>query len=231
LIFNTLQYNLSQRYSFCIARFAFGRRALRDLRNRLIVQIRTRWLRAKERGDFMLKIPDQPPETGPSIACALIETSLGLLLTAGGEHGVSAIFLADGPEPLLNALHARFSPREVTEGGEEFRRYAAAAARLAERPQAPCEFPLSIERGTPFQRLVWRALCDIPAGATASYAEIARCIGMPKAVRAVAAACAANNIAVAIPCHRVLRSDGDISGYRWGVERKRELLRREGVAA
>jgi AraC family transcriptional regulator, regulatory protein of adaptative response / methylated-DNA-[protein]-cysteine methyltransferase len=185
----------------------------------------------KREAGFMLKVLDGSRQPRLSIASALIETSLGAALAAGGDQGISAIYLADEPEPLLQALQMRFSPHEITQGDDRFRGYVAAVARLIEQPQSPREFPLDIATGTPFQRLVWDALCDIPAGATASYADVARRIGMPKAVRAVAGACAANNIAVAIPCHRVLRSDGAISGYYWGVERKRELLRREGVAA
>jgi AraC family transcriptional regulator, regulatory protein of adaptative response / methylated-DNA-[protein]-cysteine methyltransferase len=165
------------------------------------------------------------------IACALAETSLGIALVAGSDAGIKAIYLADEAEPLLEALHSRFAEQEIIEGDARFSSYVAQAVKLIEQPGSPCEFPLDASKGTDFQRLVWRALCQIPAGSTASYARIAQNIGMPKAVRAVAGACAANNIAVAIPCHRVLRSDGDISGYHWGVARKRELLRREGVAA
>ncbi len=176
----------------------------------------------------MLNTPAASRGTRRPIACGIAKTSLGLALAAGGEAGICAIFLGDEAEPLIEALRSRFFPSEIVEGDDPFRRYAALAVELIEQPGKPRQFPLDVARGTQFQRLVWRALCDVPAGSTASYAEIARMIGRPDAVRAVAGACAANDIAVAIPCHRVRNSNGHISGYRWGVERKRELLKREG---
>ncbi|MGE0196376.1 MAG: methylated-DNA--[protein]-cysteine S-methyltransferase, partial [Methylocystis sp.] len=111
-------------------------------------------------------------------------------------------------------------------GDETFNRYVAAAVGMVERPQAQFDLPLDM-RGTAFQQRVWAALREIPAGETANYAEIARRIGAPKATRAVARACAANPVSLAVPCHRVVRSDGGLSGYYWGVARKRELLDRE----
>ncbi len=164
------------------------------------------------------------------IAFALAKTSLGLMLVAGDLKGICAVFLGNAPEALLQALRERFSRAELIDGDEEFLRSVTAVMRLVEQPQLPIDFPLSVQ-GTPFQQLVWRALREIPYGCTASYAEIARKIGRPRSVRAVAGACAANKIAVAIPCHRVVRSNGDLSGYRWGVERKRELLKREAKIA
>ena len=120
----------------------------------------------------------------------------------------------------------RFPKARIIGAGADYGNVIAGVVALVEMPKLGLDLPLDV-RGTPFQRRVWQALCGIPAGATASYAEIAREIGSPGSVRAVAGACAANPIAVAIPCHRVVRSDGKLSGYRWGIERKRALLDRE----
>jgi AraC family transcriptional regulator of adaptative response/methylated-DNA-[protein]-cysteine methyltransferase len=126
----------------------------------------------------------------------------------------------------VHDLEERF-PRATLIGGDaNFETIVAQVVALVETPDAGLDLPLDV-RGTAFQHRVWQALCDIPAGTTASYSEIAERLGMPNAVRAVAGACAANKIAVAIPCHRVVRNDGSLSGYRWGVERKRALLARE----
>ncbi len=164
------------------------------------------------------------------IAFALAKTSLGIALVAGDHAGICAIFLGDTPESLLQPLRERFPRAELIDGDQVFLRSVTAVTRLIEHPQLAFDISLDVQ-GTAFQRLVWKALCEIPPGCTASYAEIARRIGRPRSVRAVAGACAANKIAVAIPCHRVVRSDGDVSGYRWGVERKRELLMREAQSA
>ena len=139
-----------------------------------------------------------------------------------------AIALGDDPDRLVRGLQDRF-PRAMLAGGEpDFERWVACVVALVERPAAGpgADLPLDI-RGTAFQVRVWEALRRIPPGSTASYAEIARRIGSPRSSRAVAAACAANPLAVAIPCHRVVRTDGSLSGYRWGVERKAALLERE----
>lgn len=164
-----------------------------------------------------------PRET---IRFAIGQSSLGAVLVAASVKGVCAISLGDDPEELLRDLQERF-PRATLVGGDEaFERYVAAAVGMVERPQSRFDLPLDM-RGTAFQQRVWAALRKIPAGKTASYAEIARRIGAPKATRAVAQACAANPVSLAVPCHRVVRSDGTLSGYYWGVERKRELLQRE----
>ncbi|MGJ0510927.1 bifunctional DNA-binding transcriptional regulator/O6-methylguanine-DNA methyltransferase Ada [Methylocystis sp.] len=164
-----------------------------------------------------------PSET---IRFAIGQSSLGAVLVAASAKGVCAISLGDDPEELLRDLQDRF-PRATLVGGDAgFEGYVAAAVSMVERPQSSFELPLDM-RGTAFQQRVWAALRDIPAGETASYAEIARRIGAPKATRAVAGACAANPVSLAVPCHRVVRSDGGLSGYYWGVERKRELLERE----
>ncbi|HEX4114001.1 MAG TPA: bifunctional DNA-binding transcriptional regulator/O6-methylguanine-DNA methyltransferase Ada [Stellaceae bacterium] len=163
---------------------------------------------------------------GASIRFAVGETSLGAILVAATDKGVCAITLGEEPERLVRTLQDRF-PNAVLVGGDgAFEALVAKAVGLVEAPGLGTDLPLDV-RGTAFQQRVWQALRAIPAGTTASYAEVARRVGKPKAVRAVAQACAANPVAVAIPCHRVVRTDGDLSGYRWGVERKRELLRRE----
>lgn len=164
---------------------------------------------------------------GEVIRFAVGQCSLGAVLVAATARGVCAIRFGEDPERLARELQDRF-PKARLEGGEEgFERLVALVVGAVERAEGLAELPLDI-RGTAFQQRVWQALRAIPAGETASYAEIAARIGAPKAVRAVAGACAANEIALAIPCHRVVRTDGALSGYRWGVERKRALLEREG---
>ncbi|MGJ0396664.1 MAG: bifunctional DNA-binding transcriptional regulator/O6-methylguanine-DNA methyltransferase Ada [Methylocystis sp.] len=164
-----------------------------------------------------------PRET---IRFAIGQSSLGAVLVAASEKGVCAISLGDDPEELLRDLQDRFPRATLIGGDESFERYVAAAVGMVERPQTRVDLPLDM-RGTAFQQRVWAALRDIPAGETASYAEIAKRIGAPKATRAVAGACAANPVSLAVPCHRVVRSDGALSGYYWGVARKRALLERE----
>ena len=163
-----------------------------------------------------------------TIRFAVGESSLGAVLVAATEKGVAAIMLGDDPEALMRALQDRFPRADLIGGDAAFERWVAAVVGLVEAPGQRLDLPLDI-RGTAFQQRVWQALRAIPPGRTASYAEIAEAIGRPKAVRAVALACAANPLAVAIPCHRVVRTDGDISGYRWGVDRKRKLLDREAA--
>lgn len=163
---------------------------------------------------------------GAAIRFAVAQCSLGALLVAASERGVCAILLGDDPDALVRDLQDRFPKAELTGGEAGFERVVAQVLCLVERPGLGLDLPLDI-RGTAFQRRVWAALRKLPAGATASYVDVAAAIGAPKAVRAVAQACGANALAVAIPCHRVVRSDGALSGYRWGVERKRALLARE----
>ena len=165
---------------------------------------------------------------GAAIRFAVGQASLGAVLVAATNKGVCAILLGDDPETLVRELQDRF-PRAELEGGDPaFERTVALVVGLVEAPTQRLDLPLDI-RGTAFQQRVWAALSAIPPGKTATYKEIARAIGQPSAVRAVAQACAANPLAVAIPCHRVVRTDGDLSGYRWGVERKRELIAREAA--
>ena len=157
---------------------------------------------------------------------AIGECSLGSILVAASEKGVCAILLGDDPDALLRDLQDQFPHAQLVGGDEAFEQYAAKVIGFVEAPGMGLDLPLDV-RGTAFQHRVWDALRRIPPGSTASYAEIAQAIGSPKSVRAVARACAANHLAVAIPCHRVVRADGALSGYRWGVERKRALLDKE----
>ena len=166
--------------------------------------------------------------TGASIHFAVGECSLGSVLVAATDKGVCAILLGDDPDLLVRNLEDRFPKATLVGGDPDFDRLVARVVGFVEAPASSLDLPLDV-RGTAFQQRVWQALRDIPAGSTASYTDIARRIGAPKAVRGVAQACAANAIAVAIPCHRVVRSDGTLAGYRWGVERKRALLEREAT--
>jgi AraC family transcriptional regulator of adaptative response/methylated-DNA-[protein]-cysteine methyltransferase len=163
---------------------------------------------------------------GQDIRYAIPECSLGLVLIAASEKGVCAILFGDDPEELGRELQDQLPHARLIGGDKPFQELAAKVVSFVEDPAKGIDLPLDI-RGTAFQHRVWEALRHIPVGSTASYAEIAKNIGAPKAVRAVARACATNRIAVAIPCHRVVRSDGALSGYRGGVERKRALLAKE----
>ena len=162
------------------------------------------------------------------IKFAVGHTSLGAILVASSRKGVAAILLGDDPDQLVRNLQDRFPNAHLIGADNDYEALIARVVGFVEAPGIGLDLPLDV-RGTAFQRRVWRALQHIPVGGQASYAEIAQRIGCPKAVRAVAAACAANNLAVAIPCHRVVRKDGSLSGYAWGVERKRALLDRETV--
>ena len=167
--------------------------------------------------------------SGNVIRFAVGECSLGAILVAATDKGVCAIEFDDDPERLVRNLQDRFPNARLVGGDEAFEQLVAKVVGFVDAPARGLDLPLDI-RGTAFQRRVWDAIRDIPAGSTASYAEIARRIGVPKAVRSVAQACASNALAVAIPCHRVVRTDGSVSGYRWGVARKRALLAREARA-
>jgi len=161
------------------------------------------------------------------IRFAVGQCSLGAILVAQSERGICAILLGDDPHQLVCDLQDQFRRANLIGADAEFEQLIARVVGFIEAPAIGLDLPLDV-RGTAFQERVWQALREIPVGSTASYADIALRIGSPKAVRAVAQACGANSLAVAIPCHRVVRSDGNLSGYRWGVERKRELLEREG---
>ena len=166
---------------------------------------------------------------GAVIRFAVGQCSLGAILVAQSQRGICAILLGDDPDRLVRDLQDQFPKAEIIGGDGEFEQRVAEVVGFIEAPAMGLQLPLDVQ-GTAFQERVWRALRDIPPGSTVSYADIAARIGAPRAVRAVAQACATNHIAVAIPCHRVVRRDGALAGYRWGVERKRELLRREARA-
>jgi len=165
---------------------------------------------------------------GAAIRFAVAECSLGSILVAASDLGICAISLGDDAGELVSELQQRFPKADLIGGDRAFEKTVAQVVGFVEAPSLGWNLPLDI-RGTAFQQRVWQALRKIPVGKTLSYAEVARKIGAPKSVRAVASACASNAIAVAIPCHRVVRTDGSLSGYRWGVERKRTLLKREAA--
>ena len=166
---------------------------------------------------------------GEAIRHALGHSTLGLVLVAGTERGICAIMLGDDPAALEADLASRF-PRAVLEPAEPaFQSWVERVVAFVDAPGTGLALPLDI-RGTAFQRRVWEVLQSIPPGQTLSYAEVASRLGQPSAVRAVAGACAANKLAVAVPCHRVIGKDGALTGYRWGVARKRALLQREAEA-
>ncbi|MCQ9155765.1 bifunctional DNA-binding transcriptional regulator/O6-methylguanine-DNA methyltransferase Ada [Acidomonas methanolica] len=167
---------------------------------------------------------------GEVIRFARGDSSLGVLLVAATGKGVCAIFLGDDPEALVRDLQDRFPAARLVGGDPDFSALVAQVAQFVDMPRLGFDLPLDV-RGTAFQQRVWQVLTTLPPGATASYAEIAQALGAPSAVRAVARACGANALAVAIPCHRVVRADGALAGYRWGVERKRALLDREAEQA
>lgn len=163
---------------------------------------------------------------GARIRFAIGQCSLGAILVAQSERGICAILLGDDPEQLLRELQDQFRNAQLIGGDTGFEQLVAVVVGFVEQPALGLALPLDVQ-GTAFQERVWQALREVPLGSRVSYTDIAQRIGAPKAVRAVAQACAANHLAVAIPCHRVVRRDGDLSGYRWGVERKRQLLERE----
>lgn len=159
---------------------------------------------------------------------AVGQCSLGAILVASSIKGVAAILLGDDPDQLVRDLEDRFPKARLVGGNAAYERLVAQVIGMVEAPGSGLTLPLDV-RGTAFQQRVWMALREIPAGETASYSAIAEKIGSPGSVRAVAGACAANALAVAIPCHRVVRHDGSLSGYRWGIERKHELIAREST--
>ena len=168
--------------------------------------------------------------SGETIRYVTVETPLGWALVAATARGVCMTALADDREGLVTALRQRFPAATVTPEDAELKDWADRIVGFITAPDRNLELPLDIQ-GTAFQARVWRALQKIPLGKTATYTEIAAALGQPKAVRAVAQACAANKLALVVPCHRVIRRDGELGGYRWGIERKRALLAREQAAA
>ena len=167
--------------------------------------------------------PDRNSRADAALRAAIVQSSLGYVLVARSVKGVCAILLGDSPALLERDLRQRFAHVRRLGRDADTESLAAHVARVIENPSLGLDLPLDV-RGTAFQQRVWRALRATRAGSTVSYAEVARRIGAPRSVRAVAQACAANPLAVLIPCHRVVRHDGALSGYRWGIERKRALL-------
>lgn len=165
---------------------------------------------------------------GENIRYAMGDCTLGKVLVASSERGICAILFGDKPDPLVTDLRARFPEADIQLADSAFARTVKSVIRHVDTPNQKFDLPLDI-RGTAFQQRVWRALMSIPPGKTATYSQLANLIGSPAAVRAVAGACAANALAVVVPCHRIVRSDGNLSGYRWGVERKAALLAAEGA--
>ncbi len=163
---------------------------------------------------------------GATIRFAVAGCSLGSILVAASERGICSITLGDDPDSLVTGLQDRFPRAELIGGNRGFERWVAKVIAFVERPATGLNLPLDVQ-GTAFQQRVWQKLCEIPWGKTCTYSELAGKIGEPRATRAVAQACASNPIAVAIPCHRVVRTDGSLSGYRWGIERKAKLLESE----
>ncbi len=167
---------------------------------------------------------------GVDIRFAVAQCSLGALLVAASSTGICEIALDEDPDRLVKNLQDRFRAAKLIGADPRFEGWVADVVGFVEDPARGLDLPLDV-RGTAFQRKVWEALREIPLGETATYAQVAERIGAPAAVRAVARACATNNIALAIPCHRVVRTDGSLAGYRWGIDRKRELIAREAKAA
>jgi AraC family transcriptional regulator of adaptative response/methylated-DNA-[protein]-cysteine methyltransferase len=163
---------------------------------------------------------------GERVRLAVTASSLGSVLVAATDRGICAIELGDDPDLLVRAVDERFPHAELVDDDPDLGELLAAVVALVEDPAAGTDLPLDI-RGTAFQERVWRALVAIEPGSTITYAELAERVGTPSGARAAAAACAANQLAVAVPCHRVVRTDGQLAGYRWGVERKAALLHRE----
>jgi AraC family transcriptional regulator, regulatory protein of adaptative response / methylated-DNA-[protein]-cysteine methyltransferase len=161
-----------------------------------------------------------------TIHFALAACSLGTILVASSDKGICAISIADDAEAMLRELQDRFPKARLIGGDQTFEAKVAAVIAFVESPRLGLDLPLDIQ-GTLFQQRVWQALREIPVGTTVTYTQLALNIGMPNAIRAVASACATNTLAVAIPCHRVVRLDGSLSGYRWGVARKQALIARE----
>lgn len=169
------------------------------------------------------------PKHADEIRFAIGESSIGLVLVAQGDRGVRAVLIGDDRDALRNDLQGRFPGAALTGGNADAVGLAESVIEYIESPARGLDVTMDM-RGSEFQLEVWRALRNIPAGRTTTYTDLANRIGRPNAVRAVAAACSANPLAVVVPCHRVVRRDGELAGYRWGIERKRALLDRESVA-
>lgn len=176
----------------------------------------------------MMSAESHAVATKQQIQVAVDQCTLGGILVAFTASGVCAVLLGDDPDELIADLGTRFSKDNLIAAGPGASALAAQVISVVDGHPTSVPVPLDV-RGTEFQQRVWQALRDIPSGATQTYSDVAEAIGSPSSVRAVASACGANSIAVLIPCHRVVRKGGGLSGYRWGVERKRELLNRESI--
>jgi AraC family transcriptional regulator, regulatory protein of adaptative response / methylated-DNA-[protein]-cysteine methyltransferase len=163
---------------------------------------------------------------GQEIRYSVVKSALGQVLIAGTKRGICAVHFGESAAELESLLQKSFSRARIVEGDAEFKRWVSSVVQSINEADSAKELPLDL-RGTVFQQRVWKALREIPKGTTTTYSKLAEKLGTPRAVRAVARACATNQVAVLVPCHRVVRSDGNLAGYRWGLERKRKLLSRE----
>ncbi len=164
------------------------------------------------------------------IGYAIAKSSLGKILVAATERGVSAVYLGDADAKLVEELRAEYPRAEITAAGDSFERWVKEIVQRVEGNPPRLELPLDLQ-ATAFQRRVWQELQRIPRGSTRTYSQVAKALGKPKAVRAVARACATNPVSIVVPCHRVIREDGSLAGYRWGLSRKQQLLAQESAAA
>lgn len=171
----------------------------------------------------MSRVTHSYGEDDSVIHFAVGTSCLGPFLVAQTKNGIRAIFLGEDTDALLQQLRDNFPQKELIEAESQLGNIIARVAAFIEQPQREFSLPLDIQ-GTPFQQKVWAALCEIPLGTTISYSMLAKRMGRPTATRAIASACAANTLAIVIPCHRVVKQNGELSGYRWGTDRKRALL-------
>jgi AraC family transcriptional regulator of adaptative response/methylated-DNA-[protein]-cysteine methyltransferase len=163
------------------------------------------------------------------IGYTVAKSPLGKVLVAATERGVSAVYLGDAESTLIAELREEYPRAEITPAADSFQRWVREIVQRIEGKQPRMELPLDLQ-ATAFQRRVWQELQRIPRGRTRTYSQVARSLGQPKAVRAVARACATNPVSIVVPCHRVIREDGTLAGYRWGISRKEQLLAQERAA-
>ena len=163
------------------------------------------------------------------IGYAITKSTLGKVLVAATDRGVSAVYLGDADAKLIQELKDEYPRAEITEAADSFERWVKEIVQRVEGKPPRMELPLDLQ-ATAFQRRVWQELQRIPSGTTRTYSQVARALGNPKAVRAVARACATNPVSIVVPCHRVIREDGSLAGYRWGLSRKGQLLAQERAA-
>jgi AraC family transcriptional regulator, regulatory protein of adaptative response / methylated-DNA-[protein]-cysteine methyltransferase len=163
---------------------------------------------------------------GMKIGYSIAESPLGKVLVGATDRGVSAVYLGDSEKKLIGELRSEYPKAEIAPAEEAYGRWVGEIVRRVEGRAASVEVPLDLQ-ATAFQRRVWQELQKIPRGVTRTYTQVAKAMGKPRAVRAVARACAMNPVSIVVPCHRVIREDGKLAGYRWGLERKQELLAQE----